>query len=107
MEHEEQNDPVAQSFMSKSLLIGSATTTADSSEGDNKEKPVVREEEIDPLCLARFLMAARTDAECPERDCVCVHVLDCFNSARAGDCPVAPRETTCNGCPINTTEQSS
>ena len=47
MEHEEQNDPVAQSFVSKSLLIGSATTTADSSEGDNREEPVVREEEID------------------------------------------------------------
>ena len=31
----------------KSLLIGSATTTADSSEGDNREEPVVREEEID------------------------------------------------------------
>ena len=47
MEHEEQNDPVAQSFVSKTLLIGSATTTADSSEGDNREEPVVREEEID------------------------------------------------------------
>ena len=41
MAHEEQNDPVAQSSTSKSPT----TSTADLSERDNKEKPVVKEEE--------------------------------------------------------------
>jgi len=41
MAHEEQNDPVAQSSTSKSPT----TSTADLSERDNKENPVVKEEE--------------------------------------------------------------
>ena len=41
MAHEEQNDPVAQSSTSKSPT----TSTADLSERDNKEIPVVKEEE--------------------------------------------------------------
>ena len=41
MAHEEQNDPVAQSPTSKSPT----TSTADLSERDNKENPVVKEEE--------------------------------------------------------------
>ena len=41
MAHEEQNDPVAQSSTSKSPT----TSTADLSKRDNKEIPVVKEEE--------------------------------------------------------------
>ena len=41
MAHEEQNDPVAQSSTSKSPT----TSTADLPERDNKENPVVKEEE--------------------------------------------------------------
>ena len=44
MAHEEQNDPVAQSSTSTKLPT---TSTADLSERDNKEKPVVKEEETD------------------------------------------------------------
>jgi hypothetical protein len=46
MAHEEQNDPVAQSSASKSPT----TSTADLSERDNKENPVVKEEEIKIKC---------------------------------------------------------
>ena len=44
MAHEEQNDPVAQSSTSKSPKTPT-TSTADLSERDNKENPVVKEEE--------------------------------------------------------------
>ena len=42
MAHEEQNDPVAQSFTSKSPT----TSTADLSERDNKENPVVNDYDV-------------------------------------------------------------
>ena len=45
MAHEEQNDPVAQSSTSKSPT----TSTADLSERDNKEIPVVKEEETNDM----------------------------------------------------------
>ena len=45
MAHEEQNDPVAQSSMYQRRPPKPTTSTADLSERDNKEKPVVKEEE--------------------------------------------------------------
>ena len=45
MAHEEQNDPVAQSSMYQRRPPKPTTSTADLSERDNKENPVVKEEE--------------------------------------------------------------
>ena len=52
MAHEEQNDPVAQSSTSKSPT----TSTADLSERDNKENPVVKEEETNDTEVFLFKM---------------------------------------------------
>ena len=45
MAHEEQNDPVAQSSMYQRRPPNLTTSTADLSERDIKENPVVKEEE--------------------------------------------------------------
>ena len=44
MAHEEQNDPVAQSSMYQRRPPNLEASTADLSERDNKENPVVKEE---------------------------------------------------------------
>ena len=46
MAHEEQNDPVAQSSMYQRRPPNLVASTADLSERDIKENPVVKEEEI-------------------------------------------------------------
>ena len=52
MAHEEQNDPVAQSSMYQRRPPNLTTSTADLSERDNKENPVVKEEETNDTAQA-------------------------------------------------------
>jgi hypothetical protein len=64
MAHEEQNDPVAQSSTSKSPT----TSTADLSERDNKENPVVKEEETnDTEVFEEVVVMSFRDFHSPNR----------------------------------------